>query len=129
MFKLIKCLKHQYQLDSGKLDQPRDKPGSFRSPVRRLDRLWPEASDYQIIEFPDRTVQRYGLQANVNGKWIEMLYYDNGYDDFGKLLPGRWRPISRAASWDIGSLRGLIRDIKGLPEEVRVVHKKEAVEG
>lgn len=94
-----------------------DLPGSF---VVDVWKLWPRADEYRVICYPNRTTNRYGLQAKTQDSYVDVLAYDDGMDDYGQLRPGRWIPLAQRCSWSERELHGLVDDILGRPEQTRV---------
>ena len=104
-------------------DEP-DIPGSFvPEGYGWMGKISPASpsGNYRVIEYPNRSFNRYGLEAEVNGIWVVVKVYDDGYDDEGQLEAGRWRPLSDICSWSVGSLNTLVCKLKGENEPVRVV--------
>lgn len=81
-------------------------------------RVWPKAETYRIIERTNRDTNQLQLQAFYKNEWVDVLIYDNGCDEYGQLYDGAWKKIGDKASWSERSLKKIVDEIKGKPEEI-----------
>ena len=96
-------------------DEP-DRPGSFViEGYEFLGKIWPMADEYRIIVYDLRTTNRYGLQANIDGFFVDVLSYHDGIDDYGKFQSGKWVEIANRCNWSFNQI-SLLR-IKMLGED------------
>jgi hypothetical protein len=101
-------------------DEPAERQGMV-SMVEWPYEVWPRAEQYRIVDHGLEGCHRYGLEAKQGGRWVEMLCYDDGYDDYGKLHSARWVPLRTYCAWSITGLRKLKNTLLGEPQPKRVV--------
>lgn len=120
--KVIDEIVHNYKLKNGHFDEP-DIQGSFIvSGYEWVGKIWPPSNEYRIVEYEDRSFNRYGLQARIDDTYADVMVYDDGcLEEFGKLFIGRWKNISDTCSWSIGGLKRLRNAIAGIPETPKPV--------
>jgi hypothetical protein len=102
-------------------DEPVDRPAGV---IRRNE--WPYlvspvARDYRIVEFENKPFHHYHMQAECGGQWVDVVVYEDGYDDYGKLSSGKWEPIGDQANWKLAELRALRTELLGIPEVPKVI--------
>lgn len=81
--------------------------------------IWPIAQEYIVYEYEDRTLNKYGLKACIDGSHVDVMAYDDGGDEYGKFRAGKWRPISDICSWQPNELRDLCEAIAGRSERIK----------
>lgn len=107
----------QYKIRRGDYDEESDVPNSVRAKgYEWMGKVKPYSEELQIVFYKHRTLNKYGLQAKVNGEWVDMMMFDDGHDDCGKLSAARWRRLSDVCSWSLGSITLLKNAILHIPE-------------
>lgn len=100
-----------------RFSMPPDEPARREEFLHRGQRLWPRVAVYRLVEYPERGINRVGVQGQFGDTWVDLVQYDPGYDEYGKLQAGRWKAV-RA---DERTMRVLLRELRGEPEPVRIL--------
>jgi len=107
---------NEFKLNRGDFDE-KNKSGSFVvKGYEYVGKIWPKANDYRVVEYKLRSFNRYGMQAKINEEWIDVVVYENGYDDEGKVNPSKWCKLSDICSWSKNSMTLFKNSIIGIPE-------------
>ena len=108
-----------------KNDEPKNRDCSFR--LKSWPHIgWPISNEYRIVV--DRNISSHSLrlQALYNGEWVEVMTYDDGYDDYGKLRPGKWVALSSQCGWTKSELERVAREATGTKLEPIIVSEIKA---
>src|SRR3990167_9990494 len=99
----VRYLNQQRKISKGDFDQQEIIPESFMvSGYEWIGRLCPYSKEYRLVEYENRTMNKFGLQGKVGDDWKDVKCYDDGYDDYGKINPGKWVILADACSWSKG---------------------------
>lgn len=99
----------------GDLDQSPSTGSEF---VHGNCRFSPKGEDYRIVRHQNG---RLGLQSLSNGDWTDLLEYDDGNDDYGRLHPARWRNMADLCRWSESGLRLLRENLLGIVKDPTVI--------
>jgi len=73
-------------------------------------------NEYRIVKYDLRSFNKYGLESKVNGAWKTVQFYDDGYDDYGKLHSAKWEDLSDFCNWSINELERFKNALSGQEE-------------
>ena len=117
---MINLLKEMCESFTGFTDEPIE-----RECVYKLDKwpflLWPATGQYRIVEHELESCHKYRIEAFSHGQWIEMQYYDDGCDRYGKLHGGKWQSAFTSARWSLDGVRILLNKLQGKENPVKVI--------
>jgi hypothetical protein len=84
--------------------------------IKRRDfpyRLKPKSDEYRIIEFGNRTKNKYHLEAKIDGVWVDVEVYDEGIQSFRKFVD--------ITDWKLADVSMLVKCIFDQPETSKVI--------
>jgi hypothetical protein len=81
-------------------------------------RIRPRGSDYRPVRYQNG---RLGLQSKVGDSWEDVLCYDDGFDDYGRLDAGRWVRLSETCRWNKFELDQIRSGLMGIVREPEVI--------
>ena len=114
---MLKSLIRSALLHAGALDAA-PISGSITLPgYEWLGKVHPVVEEYRVVEIDGN----YGLQAKVGEHFIDVKFYDDGCDDYGRLNAGCWKPVSEACRWTPAGLKRLRDRLQRKPPEVVVI--------
>ena len=101
-------------------DEASEKSGSFRLAQWPFVG-WPAAKKYRVVVDENYDFHKLRLQAMKGNDWVEVLTYDDGYDDYGKLHSAKWLPLSEQCAWTKDQLERIAREALGITVSATVI--------
>lgn len=119
---ILKDFVKMIKIQNGCFDEP-DIEGSFYIKDEEwMGKIFLHSNEYRIITYKNKIFNKYGLQAKIDKRWVDVIVHDSGCCSEGKTRPAKWIKLSDIASFSIGSLKEIINKILGLPEEIEILN-------